>query len=90
MKINGLRQSAGKDEGNVDGQNRQFPRRTMRVLMGGMLAFCLAAPFLLGSMAPYLMRMGRVLPLESRYLGPAVFLLAHLAMIPLFLRKSKD
>lgn len=62
----------------------------MMALMVGMMAFCLAAPFLLGSLVLYLSRIGWDLPLESGYLGPAVFLLAHLAMIPIFLHKSKD
>lgn len=89
-KFNGFGKDAKKDMRKREGQRSQASGRTMMVLLGGMMAFCIAAPFILGSMTPYLVGFGRYLPLESRYLGPAVFLLAHLAMIPLFLRKSKD
>lgn len=89
-KLKGFRQKTGKEEEKAKGNRNPSSGRTMMVLMGGMMAFCLAAPFILGSMAPYLGRIGRFLPMESGYLGPAVFLLAHLAMIPLFMHKSKD
>lgn len=60
------------------------------LFMAAMLGLCIAMPLLFGYMAPYITGVSRFIPLESRYLGPVLFALVHLAMIPLFFGKSKD
>ncbi|HSP47370.1 MAG TPA: hypothetical protein VLN47_04765 [Clostridiaceae bacterium] len=63
---------------------------TLMLFMAVMLGLCVAMPLFFGYMAPYTVGVSRFIPLESRYLGPGLFLLVHLAMIPLFFGKSRE
>lgn len=87
-----------KDEGTNHEKKEDRKRKgwmeswdmTLMLFMGAMLALCVAMPLFLGYLAPYTAGVSRFIPLESRYLGPGLFVLVHLAMIPIFFGKSKD
>lgn len=74
-----------KDRGRMESWDM-----TLMLFMLFMLALCVAMPLYFGYLAPYTVGVNRFLPLESRYLGPVLFVLVHLAMIPLFFGKSRD
>lgn len=63
---------------------------TLIFFMAAMLGLCITIPLFFGYMAQYIAGVSRFIPLESRYLGPGLFVLVHLAMIPLFFGKSRD